>query len=79
MLSILLTCCNSIKVNDSGYTFPSLGEVSRDDDGQNIKSYDKDGNLVFYYDGENDTVTIPRWYWIKLLNYGINTGGILVE
>lgn len=78
LLLILLTSCVTTR-QENNYTFPTLDEDKRIDDGLNITSYDKDGNVIYYYNGINDTVTIPFWYWIKLINYGINTGGISLE
>lgn len=57
-------------------TFPLLGEVERIETDTEIISINKDGEKVFIYDKKADTVTIPRWYWIKLINYGIDTDGI---
>jgi hypothetical protein len=50
--------------------------VERIDDGKNITVKNKDGETVFYYDADKDTVTVPYWYWIKIINYAINTGGL---
>lgn len=74
---ILLTSC--VTTRENKYYFPTLDEDKRIDDGLNITVYDKSGNVVYFYDGESDTVTIPSWYWIKLINYGINTNGISLE
>lgn len=77
---IVLICLNSCAtIRKGSIPFPSLNEEERIDDGYNITVIDKDGQTVFYYDGEKDTVTIPRWYWIKIMNYAIDTGGIDVE
>ena len=68
-----LTSCATTK--NVSVKFPTLGEVERKIQNKNVYVYDKDSQLVFYYDSEKDTVTIPYWYWTKILNYGIDTGG----
>ena len=73
---ILLICCATIQKNETEYKFPDIEEVERIDDGKNITVKNKDGETVFYYDAEKDTVTVPYWYWIKIINYAINTGGL---
>lgn len=73
-LTILLTCCITAKSVE--YPFPELGEVERINDGKQIYSMNANGEVVFRYDIESDMVSIPSWYWIKIMNYGINTGGI---
>ena len=35
--------------------------------------YTADGSLVWTYDKETDTVTMPWWYWQKVYNYIVNT------
>ncbi len=74
-----LICCKSTEIeNTKGYKFPSLEETERQIDKEgNITSRNKDGETVFYFDAENDLVTIPYWYWVKIINFGINTGGIV--
>lgn len=75
MLVPVLTCCATTR-NSELYTFPDLGEATRYDDGLNIIVKNEKGQEVFIYNAERDSVTIPRWYWVKIINYGINTGGI---
>lgn len=83
ILIIALTCLNSCAsvsyIKKGSVDFPPLNEEERIDDGLNITVIDKDGQTVFYYDGKADTVTIPRWYWIKIMNYAIDTGGVEVS
>ena len=75
MLLILLISC--VTTNKTGYKFPGLGEERREiDGGGNVTAFNKNEEVVFYYDSKADTVTIPFWYWIKIMNYGINTGGL---
>ena len=76
-LTIFLICCKSTE-NIIGYKFPTLEETERIiDKSGNVTSLNKDGEIVFYFDAEKDLVTIPYWYWVKIINYGINTGGIV--
>lgn len=35
--------------------------------------YTADGSLVWTYNEETDTVTMPFWYWQKLYNYIVDT------
>nr|DAL40808.1 MAG TPA_asm: foot protein [Caudoviricetes sp.] len=35
--------------------------------------YTADGSLVWTYDKETDTVTMPWWYWKKVYDYIVNT------
>lgn len=72
-----LTSCETTSPATKTYTFPSLGgERSEVDEKGNVTEFDKDGNTVFYYDRESDTVTLPYWYFKKLVEYGIDTGGL---
>lgn len=76
-VSILcLMSCVSTK-NDTGYKFPPIEEEKRvEDKNGNITVYNKSGKIVFYYDSETDSVTIPFSYWLKIYFYGIETGGL---
>lgn len=69
-----LTSC--VTTETKSYPFPSLGEERREETAEGIKVYNIEGKCVFFYSVEGDTVTIPLWYWNKLLRYGIDTGGI---
>lgn len=73
-----LTSCRTTG-NISGYTFPDLGEKERIVTDKDITVLNESGKTVFYFDGEKETVTIPLWYWNKILRYGIDTGGIKVD
>jgi hypothetical protein len=73
-----LTSCRTTG-NISGYTFPDLGEKERIVTDKDITVLNGSGKTVFYFDGEKETVTIPLWYWNKILRYGIDTGGIKVD
>lgn len=74
LLTLLISCATT---NETGYKFPDLGEERREiDESGNVTAFNKNDETVFYYDAKADTVTIPFWYWIKVLNYGINTEGL---
>lgn len=75
MMSIIcLTSC--VSTNDCSYQFPKLPESERIVENKNITVKDKDGNIVFYFDAEKDSVTVPFWYWQKIMNYAIDTKGL---
>lgn len=73
-----LTSCKTTG-NVEGYRFPDLGEERREVTEKGVTAYGKDGKAVFVFDAESDTVTIPLWYWQKILRYGIDTGGIAID
>lgn len=75
MLMLGLTSCKTSEKSGS-FSFPDLGEERREETAEGIKVYNIEGKCVFSYSVEGDTVTIPLWYWNKLLRYGIDTGGI---
>lgn len=75
----VLTCCKTTEKNVEGYSFPDLGEERREVTERGVIAYGKDGKAVFVFDAESDTVTIPLWYWQKILRYGIDTGGIAID
>lgn len=76
ILLILLTCCRTTK-NENEYIFPKLPEYKRCiDEIGNITVYDSSNEIIFYYDVEKDFVTIPGWYWLQIINFGIDTNGI---
>lgn len=74
-----LTSCRTTEKIADGYRFPDLGEERREVTEEGVTAYGKDGKEVFRFDAESDTVTIPLWYWQKILRYGIDTGGIAVD
>ena len=59
-LSLWLTSCTS--------TRPSNRPSYRPPD-----PYDADGNLIWQYDAEKDTVSVPYWYWELIVDYFIDT------
>ena len=73
-----LTSCKTTR-NVEGYRFPDLGEERREVTEKGVTAYGKDGKAVFVFDAEKETVTIPLWYWQKILRYGIDTGGIAID
>ena len=34
-----------------------------------------DGTCVVKYDASTDTVSMPLWYWKKIVRYAVDTGG----
>ena len=74
-----LICCGTTEKIAEGYRFPGLGEERREVTEKGVTAYGKDGKEVFRFDAEKETVTIPLWYWQKILRYGIDTGGITVD
>lgn len=70
-----LTSCKTTEKSGI-FSFPDLGEERREVTEDGVKVYNAEGKCVFAYSVEGDTVTIPLWYWNKLLRYGIDTGGI---
>lgn len=45
------------------------------DEKGNIVEFDRYNNIVFYYDVDRDMVSITYDYYMKILDYGIKTGG----
>lgn len=76
MLSAVLISCKTTRTNDCYYPFPELEEATRTDDGEKITVYDSDGKPIFIYDSVSDMVSVTRNYWLKIITYGINTGGL---
>ena len=35
--------------------------------------YDAEGNLIWQYDPDNESVTVPYWYWELIVDYFIDT------
>ena len=59
-LILWLTSCTSTRPSDVPHFTPP-------------DPYDAEGNLVWVYDAEKDTVTVPYWYWEKIVDYWIDT------
>lgn len=59
ILALWLTSCTSTDKNRPSYTPPD--------------PYDADGNLIWQYDAETDSVTVPYWYWELIVDYFIDT------
>ena len=82
MLSIFLTSCQStITSNSTGFDFPVLydeftSSVSTDTKGNVTVVGNENDDMLFFFNNTEKTVTIPLWYWKKLVRYGIDTGGI---
>lgn len=62
LLTTLLTSCETTRIeNDRKVKFPN--------------AYDHLGFYVIRKEPEG-RVSMPEWYWIKIIEYGIETGGI---
>ena len=61
ILTLWLTSCTSTQKNKPlpRYTPPD--------------PYDAEGNLIWQYDPEKESVTVPYWYWEMIIDYFIDT------
>lgn len=59
-LTLWLTSCTSTRPSDMPHFMPP-------------DPYDAEGKLVWQYDAEKDAVTVPYWYWEKIIDYFIDT------
>ena len=76
ILTAVLTCCTTTQ-SVSRAKFPDYEVEERvQEENGNIKEIDSQGNVVFYFDNSSQTVTIPYDYWIRIIGYGIDTGGL---
>lgn len=65
-LTLLLTSCQTLKKQKSeAPEFPQL--------------YDTEGNLIVTYDVTTDKVSIPLWYWKKIVRYAVDVQGVEEE
>ena len=60
-----LTCCQSLK--NKGGVAP-LGEFP--------EPKDENGNIIVFYDEETDTVSMPLWYWKKIVRFAVDAKGV---
>lgn len=63
ILTLLLTSCQSLK--NSAQKLPPFPEPK-----------DENGNIIIFYDEENDTVTMPLWYWKKIVRFAVDAKGV---
>lgn len=76
ILTAVLTCCTTTQ-SVSNAKFPDYEVKERvQEESGNVMEIDSQGNVVFYFDNSNQTVTIPYDYWIRIIGYGIDTGGL---
>lgn len=62
ILMLLLTSCQSSKVESKAPQFP--------------EPYDTEGNLIVSYDVTTDIVSMPLWYWKKIVRYAVDVQGV---
>ena len=65
ILMPVLTCCQSLK-NKGGAAL--LGEFP--------EPKDENGNIIVFYDEETDTVSMPLWYWKKIVRFAVDAKGV---
>lgn len=62
-LTLLLTSCQTLKKQKSeAPEFP--------------QPYDTEGNLIVTYDVTTDKVSMPLWYWKKIVRYAVDVQGV---
>lgn len=65
-LTLLLTSCQTLKKQKSeAPEFP--------------QPYDTEGNLIVTYDVTTDKVSMPLWYWKKIVRYTVDVQGVEEE
>lgn len=64
-LTLQLTSCQSSKIKSEAPQFPEL--------------YDTEGNLIITYDVNTDKVSMPLWYWKKIVRYAVDVQGVEEE
>lgn len=63
---LLLTSCQTLKKQKSeAPEFP--------------QPYDAEGNLIVTYDVTTDKVSMPLWYWKKIVRYAVDVQGVEEE
>lgn len=65
ILTLLLTSCQSSKIKSEAPEFP--------------QPYDTEGNLIVAYDVTTDKVSMPLWYWKKIVRYAVDVQGVEEE
>lgn len=66
ILTLQLTSCQSSKKQKSEVPeFP--------------QPYDTEGNLIVTYDVTTDKVSMPLWYWKKIVRYAVDVQGVEEE
>lgn len=67
ILTLQLMSCQSLKANKTS-------EAS-----QFPEPYDTEGNLIVTYDVTTDKVSMPLWYWKKIVRYTVDVQGVEKE
>lgn len=66
ILTLQLTSCQTLKKQKSeAPEFP--------------QPYDTEGNLIVTYDVTTDKVSMPLWYWKKIVRYAVDVQGVEEE
>ena len=63
---LLLTCCTSTRKRSGDVPYVVVPDPIQ-----------KDGTSAVIFDAETDTVSMPLWYWRKIVNYIIDTQAAL--
>lgn len=74
----LLISCQSVKqTTDEKVKFPELDiESQQVTENGNVICKNRFGDVVFMYEKSTDMVSIPYDYYMKIISFGIETGGI---
>ena len=67
ILTLQLTSCQSSNINPKSEV-PQFPEP-----------YNTEGNLIVTYDVNTDKVSMPLWYWKKIVRYAVDVQGVKEE
>lgn len=62
ILTPALISCQSLKNSSTSGEFP--------------EPKDENGNIVVKYDEKTDTVSMPLWYWKKIVRFAVDAKGV---
>ena len=62
ILTPVLLSCQSLKNDGTAGEFP--------------EPTDENGNIVVTYDEATDTVSMPLWYWKKIVRFAVDAKGV---
>ena len=66
ILAPVLTCCTSTRKTSGSVPYVTVPDPIQ-----------KDGTSAVVLDAATDTVSMPMWYWWKIVNYIIDTQAVL--